>query len=127
MLSAVTSAGLHSAADNYSAGISMLLHDLAGFGNGCCWHSADFSMHSICVYKFYAFHACLDLHGGSINSITYCDLTINRVWSVLALSQRIQNFSHVPSCSLGSYYPRTVELSSPKLNAHKPELGPLLL
>ena len=69
----------------------------------------------------------LDQHEGSISYITYCDLTINRVWSVLALSQKIQNFSHVPSCSLGSYYPRTVDLSSPKLNAYKPELGPLLL
>ena len=58
--------------------------------------------------------------------VTYCDLTINRVWSVLSLLQQIQNSSHMPSCSLGSYYPRTVESSSPKLNAYKPELGPLL-
>ena len=34
--------------------------------------------------------------------------------------------AHIPCCSLGSYYPKTVELSSTKLSVHKYEPGPLL-
>ena len=56
----------------------------------------------------------------------YCDLTINRVWSVWALFVADSEFFTYAIFILGSYYPRTVELSSPKLNAYKPELGPLL-
>ena len=55
----MTSAEWHLAVANYSAGFSMLLCDLADFGHGSCWHSAGFSMHSICVYKFYTYMPAL--------------------------------------------------------------------
>ena len=82
----------------------MLLCDLADFGRGSCWHSAGFSMHSICVYKFYTYMPALTSMK-AVSYITYCDLTINRVWSVLALSQWIQNFSHMPSFLVGVILP----------------------
>ena len=52
---------------------------------------------------------------------------MKRAWSFSGCSQRIGNLAHIPSCSLESYYPRTVELSSPKLCAYKSKLGPRLL
>ena len=36
------------------------------------------------------------------------------------------NLAHIQSCSLGSYYPISVELSSPKLCAYKSKPGPRL-
>ena len=53
-------------------------------------------------------------------------LPMKRVWSFLGCLQRIGNLAHISSCSLGSYYPITVELSSPKLCAYKYKSGPLL-
>ena len=46
-------------------------------------------------------------------------LPIKRAWSFSGISQRIDNLAHITSYSLGSNYPKTVELSSPKLNAYK--------
>ena len=45
----------------------------------------------------------------------------------MGCSQRTGNLAHIPSCSLGSYYPISVELSSPKLCAYKSKPGPRLL
>ena len=53
-------------------------------------------------------------------------LPIKRAWSFLGCLQRIGNLAHILSCSLGSYYPITVELFSPKLCAYKSKPGPLL-
>ena len=50
----------------------------------------------------------------------------NRAWSFSACLQQIHNLAHIPCCSLGSYCPKTVELSSSKLSAHKHEPSPLL-
>ena len=46
-------------------------------------------------------------------------LPIKKAWSFLGtcILQRIDNLAHITSYSLGSNYPKTVELSSPKLNA----------
>ena len=35
--------------------------------------------------------------------------------------------AHIPFCSLGSYYPKTVELSSAKSNAYNSKAGPRLI
>ena len=48
-------------------------------------------------------------------------------WSVSACSQRIDILAHMPCYSLGSNYPRTVEISSPSLNAYNSKPGPRLL
>ena len=53
-------------------------------------------------------------------------LPMKRAWSFSGCSQRIRNLAHISSCSLGSYYPIIVELSSPKLSAYKSKPGPLL-
>ena len=50
-------------------------------------------------------------------------LPLKIAWSFLGCLQRIGSLAHIPSCSLGSYYP---ELCSPKLCAHKSKPGPLL-
>ena len=47
--------------------------------------------------------------------------------AILGYSQRIQILVHIPSCSLESYYPISVELSSPKLCACKFKPGPRLI
>ena len=51
---------------------------------------------------------------------------MKRAWSFLGCLQQIGNLAHIPSCSLGSYYLITVELSSPKLCAYKSKPGPRL-
>ena len=53
-------------------------------------------------------------------------LPMERVWSFLGCLQQIENLAHFPSHSLGSYYPITVELTSPKLCAYKSKPGPRL-
>ena len=40
-------------------------------------------------------------------------------WPFSGVSQRIEVLAHIPCCSLGSNYPKTVELPSTKLSAHK--------
>ena len=45
--------------------------------------------------------------------------TDKKVWSFSGISQRIEILAHITCCSLGSNYPKTVELCSPKLSAHK--------
>ena len=50
-----------------------------------------------------------------------------RAWPFSGCSQWIRILAHIPSCSLGSYYPISVELSSPKLCAYKSKPGPRLL
>ena len=51
-----------------------------------------------------------------IEQLLLATLPIKRAWGI---SQRIDNLAHITSYSLGSNYPKTVELSSPKLNAYK--------
>ena len=40
-------------------------------------------------------------------------------WPFSGILQRIEVLAHIPCCSLGSNYPKTVELPSAKLSAHK--------
>ena len=54
-----------------------------------------------------------------IEQLLLVTLPIKRVWSFSGISQRIDKKAHITSYSLGSNYPKTVELSSPKLNAYK--------
>ena len=54
-----------------------------------------------------------------IEQLLLATLPIKRAWSFSGISQQIDNLAHITSYSLGSNYPKTVELSSPKLNAHK--------
>ena len=54
-----------------------------------------------------------------IDLLLLVTMPINRAWSISGISQRIDNLAHITSYSLGSNYPKTVELSSPKLNAYK--------
>ena len=54
-------------------------------------------------------------------------LSMKKAWSFSGCSQWIGNLAHIPSCSLGSYYPISVELSSPKLCAYKSKPGPRLI
>ena len=54
-----------------------------------------------------------------IEQLLLVTLTLKMEWSFLGISQRIDNLAHITSYSLGSNYPKTVELSSPKLNAYK--------
>ena len=77
-----------------------------------CIFSVKYVMyHLITLYDHSEHLVHINIFGSSICSKgTEIALPIKRVWSVLALSQQIKNFSHMPSCSLGSYYPRTVEL-----------------
>ena len=49
------------------------------------------------------------------------------MWSFSACSQWINILAHMPSCSLRSNYPRTVEISSPFLNAYNSKPGPRLI
>ena len=51
--------------------------------------------------------------GASIGSST----TDKRVWLFSGISQQIDILAHITCCSLGSNYPKTVELCSPKINA----------
>ena len=48
-------------------------------------------------------------------------LLIERAWSFSGISQWIDKLAHITPYSLGSNYPKTVELSYPKnqLNAYK--------
>ena len=52
-----------------------------------------------------------------IKQLFLMTMAIKRAWSFLGISQRIDNLAHITSYSLGSNYPKTVELSPPKLNA----------
>ena len=54
-----------------------------------------------------------------IGQLLLVTLPIKRAWSFSGISQRIDNLAHITSYSLGSNYPKTIELSSPKLNAYK--------
>ena len=61
-----------------------------------------------------------------IKQLLLVTLPMKRAWSFSIISQRIDNWHmHITSYSLGSNYPKTVELSSPKLNAYKSYSGPL--
>ena len=51
-----------------------------------------------------------------VEQLLLVTLPIKRTWSFSGISQWIDNLT---SYSLGSNYPKTVELSSPKLNAYK--------
>ena len=53
--------------------------------------------------------------------------TDKRVWSFSGTLQRIEILAHIACCSLGSNYPKTVELCSSKLNAYNSYSGPLLI
>ena len=54
-----------------------------------------------------------------IEQLLLLTLPIKRAWSFSGILQRIDNLAHITSYSMGSNYPKTVELSSPKLNAYK--------
>ena len=54
-----------------------------------------------------------------IEQLLLLTLPIKRAWSFSGISQRIDNLAHITSYSLRSNYPKTVESSSPKLNACK--------
>ena len=49
-----------------------------------------------------------------IEQLLLVTLPIERVWSFSGISQWIDKLAHITSYSLGSNYPKTVELSSPK-------------
>ena len=53
-----------------------------------------------------------------IEQLLLVTLPLKKAWSFLSISQRIDNLAHITSYSLGSNYPKTVELSSPELNAY---------
>ena len=54
-----------------------------------------------------------------IEQLLLVTLLIKRAWSFSGISQRMDNLADITSYSLGSNYLKTVELSSPKLNAYK--------
>ena len=53
-----------------------------------------------------------------IEQLLLVTLPLKMAWSFLGISQWIDILAHITSYSLGSNYPKTVELSSPKLNAY---------
>ena len=53
-------------------------------------------------------------------------LLIKRAWSIFEVFAEDRELAYIQSCSLGSYYPITVQLSSPKLCVYKSKPGPLL-
>ena len=61
----------------------------------------------------------------SISNISECTVIIQIpyptkwAWPFSGISQRIDNFAQTPSYSLGSNYPKTVELASAKWNAYE--------
>ena len=58
-----------------------------------------------------------------IKQLLLVTLPIKRVWSFSSISQWIDNLAHITSYSLGSNYPKTVELTSPNLNAYNLSQG----
>ena len=54
-----------------------------------------------------------------IKHIIGAALLIKRVWSFSGILQQIEVLAHIMCQSLGSNYPKTVELFPPKLNAYK--------
>ena len=54
-----------------------------------------------------------------IDQLLLVTMPIKKAWSISGILQRIDKKAHITSYSLGSNYPKTVELSSPKLNAYK--------
>ena len=55
----------------------------------------------------------------NIKQLLLVTLPIKRAWSFSSILQWIDNLAHIISYSSGLNYPKTVELSSPKLNAYE--------
>ena len=62
-----------------------------------------------------------------IGQLLVTALLIKRVWLFSGVSQRIETLAHITCCSFGSNYSKTVELSSPKINAQESQSSPRLV